>query len=479
MFLISLILSLAIIYKPKEDSVLFQKDKKDWSGTSLNRPSVSSKISNKNCYKKDNKIACIHAINQSLKELGMSLDKDGGFSNKRYSEKRDLSSWENSFIKLDYDKILIDLEKLYKKDNIEYHYGLIINGYLSIKKDPFTYIIPKEKYTLSQGKFQVGEEFFLSRSKKTKQYYFKYIAEDSDLYIMGLRQGDVLKKINDLVLNKETKLDEIFKQIDHKIWNISAERNGIVSHFSIVKNSKKLNLETYKIINNKIGYLKFKKFYNSLCKDVEEDLINLNKKNIKDLIIDLRYNGGGVLDEAECLANLLLPKYRLIYLAQNLNKQVIDVSVVKKDPIYLGNLYILINSNSASASEVLAGALKYNDRAILIGQRTYGKGVYQECQDWSENKKFLYCETEGLFLNPNEKSPQLIGIVPSIEILIDNELQSRQEDIYYNPIKNPNISKEKPQKIIDLSEKIHIDAELFFAIDFIEKYQSKISNIPN
>lgn len=223
-FLISLFISLELIYKPKEDALIFQKDKKDWTSTSLDRSSVLSKISNKNCNIEDNKIACIHAINQSLKELGMSLNKDGTFSNKRYYEKKDLSNWKNSFIKLDYDKILIELEKNYKEDNKEYHYGLMINGYLSIKKDPFTYIIPKEKYTLSQGKFQFGEEFFLAKSKKKKQYYFKYIAEDSNLYLLGLRQGDILNKFNDLVLNEETRLDEIFKQIDNKIWNLSIEK---------------------------------------------------------------------------------------------------------------------------------------------------------------------------------------------------------------------------------------------------------------
>ena len=129
--------------------------------------------------------------------------------------------------------------------------------------------------------------------------------------------------------------------------------------------------------DNKTGYIKINRFAETTYDEFHKALEGLKKQGASELIIDLRDNGGGYLEKAVQIADDLLKDGQLIVKTKNKKNRVDKTYATKTGSFETGKLYILINENSASASEILAGAIQDNDRGIIVGRRSFGKGLVQ------------------------------------------------------------------------------------------------------
>ena len=137
------------------------------------------------------------------------------------------------------------------------------------------------------------------------------------------------------------------------------------------------SVDVYLMVNDKTGYIKINRFAETTYTEFHKALLDLKKKGMNELIIDLRDNGGGYLEIANQIADEILKENVLIVKTKNKKGKVDKTLATKKGDFETGKVYILINENSASASEILAGAVQDNDRGTIVGRRSFGKGLVQ------------------------------------------------------------------------------------------------------
>ena len=138
------------------------------------------------------------------------------------------------------------------------------------------------------------------------------------------------------------------------------------------------------LINVTTGYIKINRFAETTYSEFMTGLMNLKKQGAKSLIIDVRDNGGGYMEEAIAIADEFLPNKQLIVFTKNKKGNVDKTFATEKGSFENGNVFVLINENSASASEILAGAVQDNDRGTIVGRRSFGKGLVQREMDFSD-----------------------------------------------------------------------------------------------
>ena len=132
------------------------------------------------------------------------------------------------------------------------------------------------------------------------------------------------------------------------------------------------------------AYIKINRFAETTYSEFMAGLIKLKEQGAKTLVIDVRDNGGGYMEEAIAIADELLPNKQLIVFTKNKNGNVDKTFATEKGVFEKGNVFVLINENSASASEILAGAVQDNDRGTIVGRRSFGKGLVQREMDFAD-----------------------------------------------------------------------------------------------
>ncbi|HEY4617842.1 MAG TPA: S41 family peptidase [Flavobacterium sp.] len=138
------------------------------------------------------------------------------------------------------------------------------------------------------------------------------------------------------------------------------------------------------LLNGSVGYIKINRFAETTFEEFKAGLSKLKKEGAKTLVIDLRDNGGGYMDEAIEIADELLKDKQLIVFTKNKRGSVKKTYATKKGDFLNGHVFVLINENSASASEILAGAIQDNDRGTIVGRRSFGKGLVQREMDFED-----------------------------------------------------------------------------------------------
>ena len=290
-------------------------------------------------------------------------------------------------------KNLTVFASLYKEVNINYVDE--INSAKLIKTgadamldglDPYTEFVPEseiEDYKLHYVSTQyggIGASIFVREGKIYVSSVFDgYPAQKADI-----RPGDQLIKINDIVLDGKNndEVSTLLKGSKGAVIKLLVKRDGDTqpSEKTINRDEiKQPNVSYYGMVDGNMGYIKLDRFLENSANEVTDALVALKKNNPNGIILDLRSNGGGILQEAVRIVNLFVAK----------DVEVVSQKSKVKDKNYTYNtqntpiapdlpLVVLVNSHSASASEIVAGSLQDLDRAVIIGQRSYGKGLVQQ-----------------------------------------------------------------------------------------------------
>jgi carboxyl-terminal processing protease len=294
-------------------------------------------------------------------------------------------------------------------------YGAI-KGMITSLNDPFSRFLDEKSYRELEEETS-GEYVGIGIEITVQDGNIVVISpiEDTPAMKAGIVSGDIIIKVNDTPI-KDKSLAEIVKMIrgmaNTKV-RLHVMREGFSEplEFELVRVPVRIKSVSYAIIEGSIGYLKIKIFSSETGRDIEKAINYFNNKNIDRLIIDLRWNPGGLLDRAISISDLFLDKGKVIVSTRGregsgLVKEFTSI----KSPLYKGKLIVLINNGSASASEIFSGAIKDNNRGKLLGVKSFGKGSVQK--RFNLNDKLGIMLTIAKYYTPSGASIHGKGIVP-------------------------------------------------------------------
>lgn len=201
---------------------------------------------------------------------------------------------------------------------------------------------------------------------------------------LGIRAGDRIVKIDgEIVAGIGIKNNDVFKRLRGKkgtLVKLSVTRKGSKEDIDFTITRDKIpiySLDAAYMIDEKIGYIKLNRFSATTITEFSEALEKLRKMGMQDLILDLQGNGGGYLNAAIDLADMFLPDKKLLLYTEGINSPRTDYKSTDNGIWEEGRLIVMVDEGSASASEIVSGAVQDWDRGIIIGRRTFGKGLVQ------------------------------------------------------------------------------------------------------
>ncbi len=250
--------------------------------------------------------------------------------------------------------------------------------------DPYTEYIPEseiENYKLNYISTQYGGIGAGTLNIEGK-LFVNEVSEGNPAHKQDIKPGDQIIKINgiDTQGKDRNEISKLLRGPKGSSLNLVIIRDGAVINKSITREEiKQPNVSYSGMIDDQVGYIKLDKFLENSAQEVKDALVNINKSNPKGVILDLRNNGGGILQEAVKIVNLFVQKNVLVVIQKGRNPEKTIRYETLNEPISPQiPLIVLVNGSSASASEIVAGALQDLDRAIVVGQRSYGKGLVQQ-----------------------------------------------------------------------------------------------------
>ena len=299
-----------------------------------------------------------------------------------------------------------------------------INGMLQ-SLDPYSaYMTPKifkEMQTETSGKFGgLGIEISMEAG------VVKVISpiDDTPAARAGIKAGDYIVRIDGEQVQGKTLMEavqlmrgEVGTSID-----ITKRRKGLkkAKIFSIIREIIEVKSVVAKLINNEIGYLRLRSFNENSSDQLKKEISKLEKKDkTKGYILDLRNNPGGLLSQAVKISDFFLDDGEIVSTKGRKERENRKFFAKSGDKIKGKPLIVLINNGSASASEIVAGALQDQKRAVLLGETTYGKGSVQSIIPL-RNRGAIRLTISKYYL-PSGKSISEVGVDPDIKILEENE----------------------------------------------------------
>lgn len=295
-----------------------------------------------------------------------------------------------------------------------------IKGYVDGLGDPYTTYLPKDEmkeFTDETNSEYVGIGVYLTENKSDNTILVVGVMKASPALEAGMQAGDIIEKVNDVVYTGEELNDaiKILKGEEGTDVKVTVIRDGKEIDLNVTR--KKITVEhvASQMLNDDIAYVQVDSFDSGVATAFKQQITELQKGGAKGIIIDLRSNGGGIVDEATGIADLFLAKNETILITKGKEKDE-EKTLSKNDPIIKDiPVVVLVNGGTASASEILAGALrdKYPNTTI-VGKTTYGKGVIQTLYNLSDGSGLKITTEE--YYTPNHNRINKEGIKPDVEV---------------------------------------------------------------
>ncbi len=292
--------------------------------------------------------------------------------------------------------------------------------------------------------------------------------DDTPAFKAGIKAGDKILKINGEITKKMEIHEAVSKMRGQKgtsvTLTIAREGWKETKDFTIIRDIIKIKSVKPRLLSDGIGYIKLSQFQESTANDLLSALNKLKKDGMTSLILDLRNDPGGLLNVAVDTAELFLPPKKLVVYIQNRGGEKIEYYTEKTNPYFEEiPMVVLVNQGSASASEIVAGALKDWNRAIIIGVQTFGKGSVQSVITLTDGSGLRL--TTAKYYTPKGTSIHNVGITPDIIV--------KQEAKEQTAVKEKEISKEDKHKedIMPVEIDDKDDAQLQRAIDTLRTWK--------
>lgn len=233
----------------------------------------------------------------------------------------------------------------------------------------------------------------------------------------GIKPGDVIKYVDgaDVTGLTTSQASLLIKGKEGTHVKIGIVRGQENLNFDLIRSTVVTSVVEGKITDNNTGYLKVTDFSDNTVELVKKELAKFDEKNVKKIVIDLRNNGGGTLKAAVDMLNLFVTEGPVVY---------VDYAATGKEDVYESKLKeqkykiaLLINGGSASATEVFAGAVKYKNEGVIVGTKSFGKGIVQTLYPLVNGSGVKFTTAE--YFSVDKKPVHKIGITP--DIVVENE----------------------------------------------------------
>ena len=338
-----------------------------------------------------------------------------------------------------YDKLL-GLESLIEKDYYqEVSEDKLVDGAMKGLfeglGDPYSQYYTKEEFqTLKEqtsGSF-VGIGVYIGVDPENEKITIISPIEGSPAAKSGIKSGDIILAVDGEQVSSD-KLDDVIKKIKGKentTVDLTVQRNGKQLDFTVKRQTIVTKSVESQVIDDNIGYLRITSFDENTYKEFKEHISKLQKENIKGLVIDLRDNPGGLLDVCVDIADDLIGKGTIVYTKDNAGNKEYYKSDEKEIDL---PMVVLINGGSASASEILTAALVDNNKAIAIGETSFGKGLVQSVKQLKDGTGYKL--TTAQYYTPNGNYINKKGIEPKIQEKDEEKQLQSAVDYLENKIK--------------------------------------------
>ena len=278
--------------------------------------------------------------------------------------------------------------------------------------DPHSVYIPKQEVAETDEELD-GE--FSGIGVLFQQYKDTFTVirplENSPAKAAGLRTMDrILKVEDDSIFGKNVDITALSKKIKGKPGTdirVTVYRKSADSTFEIrIKRAEipLVSVPAHFMINDSMGFIKMTTFAANTYDEFHQAVKELKEKGMKTLVLDLRDNTGGLLKQADLIADEFLKNGKLIFFTKDQKGNENKVVATSRGDFEDGQIYVLLNENSASASEIVAGALQDNDKAVIVGRRSYGKGLVQREMQLGDGSKVRL--TTARYYTPTGRSIQ-------------------------------------------------------------------------
>ena len=346
-----------------------------------------------------------------------------------------VTSSENGSIESELNKYKSIIDKYYlgEVDEEKLKEGAI-KGYIEGLDDPYTEYISKEDMQDfmddTTGNF-VGIGIYMVKDTETNKIMVLAPIKNSPAEKAGILPGDLIISVDGVEYSADDMSVAATKIKGEEGTTVKLEilRGTETLNFELKRENIKVNPVEGKVLENKIGYIEFSSFDEGTAEDFKAKYEELEKQGIQSLIIDLRNNGGGIVDEALKIADYIADKGSvLLYEVDKNNNEKVEKS--ENDPIINIPIVILTNENTASSSEILAGALKDLGKAKTCGTTTYGQGVIQQLLTLPDGSGIKITSEE--YLTPNRTKINKVGIEPDEKVelpdTVTNVLRVEEKD---------------------------------------------------
>ena len=315
-----------------------------------------------------------------------------------------------------YNKIINNyVNEVNKKELIE----AAIEGMYNYLDDDYSMYLDKEdtndlEEQLNGEYTGVGIEITTIQDEQTKTSYVKInrVFKDSPAEKSGLKSGDIILKVDGEIMKDANQVSTTIKKGNKESYDITYKRDGVENTLTLKRDRVFINSVTSEEYDN-VGYIKIDTF----SATIESQLTNILddfSSNINSLVIDLRDNTGGYLDTAYKVSDLFLEKGKVVYQLKDRNGKITKYKANNDVYRKFNKIVVLINENSASASEILTLALKESQGAKVVGVKSFGKGTVQETGVLESGSMIKY--TTSYWLSPKGNSINKVGIKPDIEV---------------------------------------------------------------
>lgn len=326
-------------------------------------------------------------------------------------------------------KKLSDLihENYYFQDSIddEQAFDYAMNGYVSHLRDPFSYYISDEDLDGFNEEIE-GNYVGIGVEITVDENNFLIVINSFDgsaAQAAGIKTGDRIIEVNGTPVNGDM-MDETVDMIrglpGESVSLVILTPEGEMRELDLVRTQVSIETVRTKMMENGIGYVRISSFDIGTDLEFIRKFEELDRNQLKGLIIDLRSNSGGTLDSVVRVADYLMPEGTVVSIKYSDGSEISETSDAQHSVDI--PMCVLINEGTASAAELLAGGLRDNNNARLVGQNSYGKGVVG--QSFYIDSKSAVVLTIGEYFLPSGENIHKVGLAPDIEVALENQTTS-------------------------------------------------------
>ncbi len=294
-----------------------------------------------------------------------------------------------------------------------------IKGYVAGLNDEYSEYITKsemEEYLQDATGKYVGIGVYIANNTETNQIVVLMPMKGSPAEEAGIKAGDIISKVDGVAYTGEqlSEASSALKREEGTKVQIELLRDDQVLTIEVERREVKVNHIETEVLENKIGYMQISSFDEGCYEEFQQKWQELEAQKITSLIIDLRNNGGGIVEEALNIADTMVEKNKTLLITESKNQKE-EITKAKQDKIIQIPIVILINENAASASEILTAAVRENNEKVtLVGTTTYGKGIIQTIYSLTDGSGIKL--TTSQYYTPNHNVIHQVGIKPDIQI---------------------------------------------------------------